>query len=159
MDQDREALDKGQEYAALMGLAGGQAYHSRLDEFMFPITYDLCFGCVCLGYLKMSERGHFLRRCREYSSAMLFVESYSDRGDDLDKTTGYTAMDLTYLLGVFDATFGKGLVKHEKMTFDAPEADYSMVLVYVAPARQLLQPGPFPQISQAQGGVGPTTPV
>jgi hypothetical protein len=32
---------------------------------------------------------------------MLFVESYSVRGDVLDKATGYTAMHLKYLLGVF----------------------------------------------------------
>ena len=67
MDQDREALDKGKEYADLMGLDYGQTCDSRLDEFVFPINYDLCFGCVCLGYLKMGARGHFLafsgRRC------------------------------------------------------------------------------------------------
>lgn len=66
-DQDSAALDKGQEYAALMGLAGGQACASRLQEFDFPLTYDLCFGCVCLGYLNMGARGHFLRHCRSHS--------------------------------------------------------------------------------------------
>ena len=68
---------------------------------------------------------------------MLFVESYSDGADVLDQETGYTAMDLAYLLGIFEASFGKGLVKHEKMTFRAAGTDYTMVLVYVAPARQL----------------------
>ena len=46
------------------------------------------------------------------------------------------------------ATFGKDLVRHEKMTFDAPDVDYSMVLVYVAYARQLLQPMTSPRTRQ-----------
>ena len=84
-----------------MGLAEGQTCHSRLQEFSFPAgTYDLCFGCVCLGYLDLGARRDFLGCCRASSTAMLFVESYSDKGDVLDKTPGYTAMDPQYLLGV-----------------------------------------------------------
>ena len=63
MDLDPKLLDKSKEYADLMGLAYALTTESRLKEFMFPIDYDLCFGCVSMGYLKMSERGHFLRRC------------------------------------------------------------------------------------------------
>ncbi len=86
-----------------MGLAEGQTCHSRLKEFAFPTSYDLCFGCVCLGYLDLGARRDFLQRCRASSTAMLFVESYSDKGDDPDKTTGYTAMDPVYLLGVMES--------------------------------------------------------
>ena len=73
----------------------------------------------------------------------------------MDQETGYTAMNLAYLLGIFEAPFGKGLVKHEKITIRAAGTDYTMVLVYVAPARQLdmltlKPPGPIKQITEAQ---------
>ena len=62
-----------------MGLNGGHASTSGLQEFEFTVdNYDLCFGCVSLGYLEVGARRDFLQRCRTSSAAMLFVESYSD---------------------------------------------------------------------------------